>query len=91
MSNENPKKNVKIVYLIVGLIAVVIAIFDLTVKNYYDTALSFSLGILFIFIGSKTSWESKLSSKSVNIIHYILLVIVIVTSIAKLVYRLKIL
>jgi len=91
MSNENPKKNVKIIYLIVGLIAVVIAIFDLTVKNYYDTALSFSLGILFIFIGSKTSWRSKLSSKSVNIIHYILLVIVIVTSIAKLVYRLKIL
>lgn len=91
MINENPKKKVKIVYFVLGLIAVVIAVFDITVKSYYDTALSLSLGILFVFLGFKTALESKSSSKSVNVIHFILLLIVIITSIAKLVYRLKIL
>jgi len=89
MGNENSKKKLNVIYLILGIFGLVIAIFDSVVKNYFDAVISTGWGALIIFIGLKTWLESKLSSKSVKIIHYILLVIVIIASIAKLIYRLN--
>ena len=89
MSNENSKKKVNVTYLILGIFALIIAIFDLLVKNYYDTIISTSWGALIIFLGLKAWLEANLSSKSVKTIHYILLVIIIIASIVKVIYRLK--
>jgi hypothetical protein len=89
MSEKKPKENIKIIYIILGIIALVIAIFDLQVKNYFDVALSISWGSLFIYLGIKSWLASKWSTKSVKIIHSILLVMIIMTSFFKLFYRLK--
>jgi len=80
MSEKKPKENIKTIYLILGIIALVIAIFDSLVKNYFDTALSVSWGALFIFLGIRSWLDSKWSIKSVKIIHFVLLVIIIITS-----------
>lgn len=89
MSEKNPEKNIKIIYLILGIIALVIGIFDSLVKNYFDVALSISWGALFIYLGIKSWLDSRLSTRSVKSIHSILLVIIIITSFSKLFYRLK--
>ncbi len=89
MSENKPEKKIKIIYLILGITALVIAVFDLLVNNYFDVALSISWGSLFIYLGIKSSLDSKLSAKSVKIIHSILLAMIILTSFFKLFYRLK--
>ena len=89
MSEKKPEKNIKIIYIILGVTALVIGIFDSLVKNYFDTALSVSWGALFIFLGIKSWLDSKWSIKSVKIIHSILLVMIILASFYKLFYRLK--
>ncbi len=89
MSEKKPKENIKIIYIILGITALVIAVFDAQVKNYFDVALSVSWGILFIFIGMKGWMDSRLSAKSVKIIHAILLVMIIIASFSKLIYRLN--
>ncbi len=89
MSEIKSQKNIKIIYLILGITALVIAVFDSLVKNYFDVALSISWGSLFIYLGIKSSLDSKLSTKSVKIIHSILLVMIILASFFKLFYRLK--
>jgi apolipoprotein N-acyltransferase len=89
MSEKKPKENIKTIYIILGIIALVIAIFDSLVKSYFDMALSVSWGIFFIFLGMRGWLDSRLSTKSVKIIHFILLVIIIMASFSKLFYRLK--
>jgi len=89
MSEKKLKENIKIIYLILGIIALVIAIFDSLVKSYFDAALSVSWGIFFIFLGMRGWLDSRLNAKSVKIIHFILLVIIIIASFSKLFYRLK--
>jgi hypothetical protein len=89
MSEIKPEKNIKIIYLILGVTALVIAVFDSLVKSYFDVALSISWGSLFIYLGIKRSLDSKLSIKSLKIIHAILLVMIILASFFKLFYRLK--
>jgi hypothetical protein len=89
MSENKPEKKIKIIYVILGVTALIIAAFDLLVNNYFDVALSISWGVLFIYLGIKSLLDSKLSAKSVKIIHSILLVMIILTSFFKLFYRLK--
>ena len=89
MSEEKPKVMIRMIYLVLGAIALVIAFFDVFVNNYFDTALSVSWGALFIFLGMKKWLDSSLRKKSVNIIHSIILIVIIVASLSKLIYRLK--
>jgi heme O synthase-like polyprenyltransferase len=89
VTEKKSKENIKIIYILLGVTALVIAIFDLQVKNYFDVALSISWGALFIFIGIRGLLDSKLNTKSVKIIHFIILLMIILSSFYKLFYRLK--
>ncbi len=89
VSEKKSKENIRIIYIFLGVTALVIGVFDLQVKNYFDVALSISWGALFIFLGIKGLLDSKLNTKSVKIIHFIILLMIILSSFYKLFYRLN--
>lgn len=91
MKRENLKKGMNVVYIVFGILLLLLALGSLVLQIYLDAILTFFWGALFIFLGLKEWLESKLSSKSLKIAHYILLGIIVAVSYAKFIYRLKVL
>ncbi len=86
---ENSMKKIGIItYSVMGLIAIILGSVDLVVRSWFDAALGFSWGLLFVFLGFKEGVELKKTSKPIRSIHFVLLIIVIVATLSKLIYRL---
>jgi uncharacterized membrane protein len=89
MVEKGRKKIGSIIYLITGAVAIVLGAVDLVAKELVEAALPFSWGVLFVFLAFKERLDSKGGSKSIKVIHFLLLMIVIIATLAVLVYRLK--
>lgn len=89
MDSKNSKKRINVIYIIFGTILLLIALASVVLAIYLDAVLTFFWGTLFIFLGIKECLESKLSSKLLTVIHYVLLIIIIIVSFAKLIARLR--
>jgi hypothetical protein len=89
MVEKSRKKIGSVIYLITGAVAILLGAVDLVAKAFLEATLPFSWGVLFTFLGFKDRLDSKFSSKRIKSIHFLLLLLVIVATLAALVYRLK--
>jgi len=89
MAEKGLKKIGSVIYLVTGIIAILLGAVDLVAKVFLEAALPFSWGLLFVFLGFKERLDSKGGSKHIKAIHFLLLMIVIVATLAVLVYRLE--
>jgi uncharacterized membrane protein len=89
MAEKGRKKIGSIIYLITGAVAILLGAVDLVAKVFLEAALPFSWGLLFVFLGLRERLDSRGSSKAIKAIHFLLLIIVILATLAVLVYRLK--
>jgi len=89
LKSENSKKGMNVVYIFFGTLLLLIALASLALQIYLDGVLTFFWGALFIFLRLREWLESKVGSKSLKTVHYVLLIIVVAVSFTKLIYRLK--
>jgi uncharacterized membrane protein len=89
MAEKGRNKIGSIIYLVTGIIAIILGAVDSVAKAFLEATLPFSCGILFTFLGFKDRLDSKLSPKRIKNIHFLLLLLVIVATLAALVFRLR--
>jgi hypothetical protein len=89
MVEKGRNKIGSIIYLVTGIIAIILGVVDSVAKAFLEATLPFSWGFLFTFLGFKDRLDSKFSPKRIKNIHFLLLILVIVATLAALVYRLK--
>jgi hypothetical protein len=89
MAEKGRNKIGSIIYLVTGIIAIILGAVDSVAKAFLEATLPFSWGVLFTFLGFKDRLDSKFSPKRIKNIHFLLLILVIVATLAALVYRLK--
>lgn len=89
MAGKNFKSIGNVIYLIMGAFAIFLGVVDLVSKAFLEAGLPFSWGVLIIFLRFKERLESKLGSKKIKGIHFLLMMIVVAATLVELVYRLR--
>jgi hypothetical protein len=89
MVDKGRNKIGSIIYLVTGVIAIILGTVDSAAKAFLEATLPFSWGFLFTFLGLKDRLDSKLGPKRIKNIHFLLLLLVIVATLAALVFRLR--
>ena len=89
MNNEKQKK-FKVIHLLLGLFFVISGISILFDARYVFSSWIISLGLFFLFDSYKESLKSKINSSSLELIHYILAGIVLITGITVMLTELEI-